>query len=440
MSEEKSIFYAQKLAKMIQCKTISFIGQTDKICFVEFQKLLKELFPNIFKVTQFEDFDHSFVLRWEGKTSERPILLMHHQDVVTVTDSWQHQPFGGEIVDGKLYGRGVLDDKGGLFCILQAADELAEKGFVPSRDIYFVSSCNEESSSDGANSISKAFEERNLKFDWVLDEGGMIMFEPIGGAKDCFAVVGVGEKGFTDLKFTATSKGGHSSTPPANSPLVRLGRFMAECEDSKIFDVELAPQVGQMFKSLSTSMKGPVKLLLGHPKFFKKLLEKVIPTVSPMAKAMVQTTLAFTRSEGSDANNVLPQEAWVIGNMRYSHHQGRENSIQRVKELADKYDIKTEILEPGFPSKLSSSDTDGFKLIKKAVATCVPGVKDTIPYIQTGATDSRYMSRVCDNCYRFVPFKINDQQLASIHSNDENVDVEVFNYAIDFYKYLMENF
>lgn len=431
--------YAEKLSKMIQCNTVSFIGQTDTSCFVAFQKLLKQLFPTIFKVCEFEDFDKSFVLKWKGKSSEKPVLLMNHQDVVTVTDSWTHDPFGGEISEGKLWGRGVLDDKGGLFCMLQAADELAEKGFTPSQDVYFVSSCNEESSSQGANDISKAFESRGLKFNWVLDEGGMIMYEPIGGAKNFFAVVGVGEKGFTDLKFTARSTGGHSSTPPKNSPLVRLGRFMAECEDSKIFEVKMAPQVGQMFKSLSKSMSGPVKFLLGHPDFFKPLLEKIIPNVSPMAKAMLQTTIAFTRSEGSDANNVLPQEAWVIGNMRYSHHQGRDKSIEKVKKIADKYNIETEILEPGFPSKLSSSKTEGFRLIEEAVSKCIPNVAATIPYIQTGATDSRYMSRVSDNCYRFVPFTINDKQLASIHSNDENVDVDVLNYAVPFYKYLMEN-
>ena len=77
---------------------------------------------------------------------------------------------------------------------------------------------------------------RDLMQSVRLDEGGMILEEPIGGAKGTYAMIGVGEKGCADLKFIARSAGGHASTPGKNTPLVRLGQFMAEVEKKNLFE------------------------------------------------------------------------------------------------------------------------------------------------------------------------------------------------------------
>jgi len=437
MSDQRTNKYAQKLSKLIQVETISEFNQTDKSKFYAFHKLLREEFPNIFNVSEFEDFDGSFILRWKGEDNDLPVMLMNHHDVVEAGGKWSHPPFAGEICDGKLWGRGTLDTKGGLFAMLQAADELAGDGFVPSRDIYFVSACTEECDGSGADNISKALENRGIKFHMVLDEGGMIMNEPIGGAKGTYAIVGLGEKGCADLKFIARSNGGHASTPPKNSSLVRLGKFMAAVEKKNLFTAELSPTVCATFKSLSTSMSGPLKLILGHPNLFKPLLIKAMPMVSEMANAMLRTTVAFTMASGSDGTNVLPQEAWVIANMRFSHHQGGKASIEAISKLAEKYQIETQVLDPGFESAISDHNSDAYKFIEKAVSKVFPNVK-TAPYIMTAASDCRYMSRVSDNCIRFLPFLVDDQQLDSIHGIDENVSLSALVPAVDFYRYIIK--
>ena len=91
-----------------------------------------------------EDFDGSLLIKWAGKSSDAPILLMSHHDVVEACGAWTHQPFGGEISDGKLWGRGTLDTKTNLWAMLQAADDIAALGIKPEKDIYFISTCNEE--------------------------------------------------------------------------------------------------------------------------------------------------------------------------------------------------------------------------------------------------------------------------------------------------------
>lgn len=437
MPDHRTEHYGDRLSRLIQAETISVKGQTDRSKFYRFHQLLREMFPALFRVCRFEDFDGSILLHWAGRTDRDPIMLMNHHDVVEATGSWRYPPFSGTIAEGKLWGRGTLDTKGGLWAMLQAAEELAAEGYVPERDTYFVSACTEETDGSGADTISKELQRRGIRFSMVLDEGGMILEEPIGGAKGTFAMVGLGEKGSADLKFIARSAGGHASTPGKDTPLVRLGKFMAEVEKSRLFRADIPPAIRQMFKKLAATMKQPLRCVLGHPGLFKPLLLKAIPAVSPTAGAMLRTTLAFTMASGSEGANVLPQEAWVIGNMRFSHHQGGEASIEAVKKLAQRFDIETVVLKAGLTSPISDHGSDAFRLVERAVSHTFPGVITT-PYLMTGASDSRFMCRVSDHCIRFAPFRISQSQLDSVHGLDENLDLSALAPAVDFYKYIIK--
>ncbi len=437
MLQERNNQYAQILSKMIRHETISVLGEKNPSKFEAFHQLLKELFPKLFEVVAAESYEGSLLLRWQGKDAEKqPILLMSHHDVVEAAGPWSHEPFSGEISDGKLWGRGTLDTKGSLWAMLQAGEELAAEGFVPECDIYYESACTEETSGEGADMISRELEARGIKFRMTLDEGGMIMYDPIGGADGTFAMIGVGEKGCADLKFIAKSGGGHAATPGKDTPLVRLGKFMAEAEKGKCFTAKMSPVTLEMLRRVGKVTKGPLGFLFRNAVIFKPLLCKLMPAVSGAAGAMLKTTLAFTMAKGSEGTNVLPQEAYVIGNMRFSHHQGQKNSFDKIIRLAKKYDIDVEIPDAGFESPLSDYRSKGFKLIEEATAEVFPGVIP-VPYVMTGASDSRYFGRVSDCCLRFAPFLIDEQQLDSIHGIDENVDISTLAGAVDFYKYII---
>lgn len=434
MSNERNNLYASRLSEMLQAETVSVDGQTDKTKFYRFHELLRKLFPNLFSACVFEEFDGSVMLRWTGSDKKKsPIMLMNHHDVVEATGEWKYPPFSGTVADGKIWGRGALDTKGGLFGMLMAADELIAEGFVPERDVYFVSTCTEETGGEGAKAIVKALKERGIRLAMTLDEGGMMVREPIGGAKGVFAMIGVGEKGCADLKFIARSNGGHASAPEKNTPMVRLGKFMAAAEEKKIFKAELSDTVAEMFRGISTGMKGALKIVLGHPRFFSPILTRAIPGISATAGAMLKTTVAFTMAGGSEGANVIPREAWVIGNMRYSHHQGKEASIKAITELAAKYGVDTVILDGGVPSGITDRKGAAFKLTAETVSEIFPDVK-SVPYVMTGASDSRFFSEICDQCIRFTPFIIDNEQLESVHGANENVDTSALAPAVDFYK------
>ena len=270
MSDTRCSIYAERLSKMIQVKTVSSYDSSDLTEFHKFHSLLRKEFPSVFSACEFEDFSGSILLYWKGKDSSLlPILLMNHHDVVEAPGEWKYPPFSGTIAAGKLWGRGTLDTKGGLWAMLQAADELAKEGVRPKRDFYFMSTCNEECTGIGAETISRELRNRGLHFYLVLDEGGMIIHDPLNGAKGTFAMVGVGEKGCVDLKFIARSAGGHASMPEKNTPLVRLGKFMAAVERKKLFKAKMSATVCEMFRRLSTSMRGPLRFVFKHCRLFK---------------------------------------------------------------------------------------------------------------------------------------------------------------------------
>ena len=147
---------------------------------------------------------------------------------------------------------------------------------------------------------------------------------------------------------------------------------------------------------------------------------------------MLQTTLAFTMGKGSDGYNVIPQEAYVAGNMRFIPHQPMEESIKVISDLAKKYDIETEIVlaQPHCP--VVSYESPQYRMVEEVVGEVYPGV-GVSPYIMTGGTDAKFYKDVCDNCLRFAPLYINKQQYGSIHGLNENIAANVLPLGVDFY-------
>ena len=436
--DERTIQYAQTFSRMIRCETVSSYENTDQDKFIRFRALLKELFPTVFSVCELHEFRDGIVLHWKGTGSEqKPVMFMNHHDVVEAHGEWQHGPFSADLSDGKIWGRGTLDDKGGLWAMLQAGEELALEGFAPQRDFWFVSTSTEELSGEGAREIAGWFRDQHIRFEMSFDEGGMILQDPIKGAHGTFAMIGMGEKGCADLKFTAVSDGGHASTPPKDTPLVRLGRFMAAVDRNNPFPSRLNDTTDEMFRRIAPYM-GKTGRILENAQKVPALLEQAGPMISPFVGAFFRTTLAFTMAKGSDGRNVIPREAWVIGNMRYSHHEGRDKAIERIRRIAKRYGVETEVLDPGDPSGITDYRGEAFRKTEEALKAVFPDVIP-VPYILTGASDSRLFDKVSDQCIRFLPFLISDEQLSSIHGINENLDVDTLVPAVDFYKHLMRS-
>ena len=430
--------YITDLSRLIDVPTISDTAAPDGEAFARFRALLPEIFPRVFSSFRCELFHGSILLSHIAEGGAEPVLFMSHHDVVPENGQWETKPFRASVADGKLYGRGTLDTKGNLWAILEAVEELLGEGFVFPRSVYVESACNEETTGAGALEISRELKSRGVRFAFTLDEGGMIVHDPIGGADGYFAMVAVGEKDCLDLKFTARSSGGHSSTPDKTNPLSRLARFVVDVEKRSLFKPRLNDTTVETFTKLSEKMTGALGFIFRHAGAFRHLLAHLMPNISPTANSMVRTTLCFTRARGSDAFNVIPTEAFVTGNMRLSHHDRKEDVLKKLGKIARKYDIEIEELDPGYRSGVCDHHTPAFRFLERMVTETFPDVV-TAPYISTGASDSKYFSDLSDNVFRFAPFTVTDAQLDAMHAKDENIDISTLVPAVDFYKNLMRS-
>ena len=435
--EKRVQLYAGKLSEMVRYDTVSDPADAQLEKFLGFHKLLEKIFPLVHEKLEKTEIDGNPLYYWKGESSAKPIVLMSHQDVVPAEGAWTHEPFSGDIADGKVWGRGASDTKCTVMAFFQAVEELLADGYTPKNDVYIASSCTEEWGGDGAPKIVNELKHRGVKPFVVCDEGGGIISEPIGGVKGNYAMIGVFEKGQGNVKFTARSGGGHSSAPPKNSPIARLAAFENSVEKHSPFKKRFPHEVEAMFRTLAPYAGFGMKLLFGNMWLFKPLLKIVMPAVSPQAGAMLQTTVAFTMQSGSDARNVLPQEASVWANMRFIPHQGKDESLEIIKKRAEKFGLETEVVSATDYTQATDIHGEGWSFVVKAIEKTFPGLAAS-PYVMTGGTDARFYQEICDSCIRFAPVIYGPEQLKGMHGIDENITCDCLPGAVDFYKTLID--
>ena len=430
---------AAKLAKMVQYDTTSYPNVYDKEKFDGFHAVLEELFPLVHQKLEKTEIDGNLLFYWKGKSDAHPLVLMSHQDVVPAEGTWTHAPFSGDIADGKVWGRGASDTKCSVMGFFEAVEELLQEGTVPDNDVYLSSSCTEEWAGDGCGKIVAELMRRNVHPYLVCDEGGGIITDPMNGIPGNFSMVGLFEKGKADIKFTALSSGGHASTPVKNSPLARIAAFVNDVETHSPFKAKMSKEVERMFNTLAPYASSfGLRYVFGNTWLFKPLLVKLMPSISAQAGAMLKTTIAFTMASGSDAYNVMPQEATLGANMRFIPHQGMEESLAIIKNLAKKHGLETEVLYATDASNSVDIESDAFRFFAQMIQQTFPGTVVS-PYVMTGATDARNYQDICDTVVRFAPVIYGPEQMKGMHGLNENIATDCLPGCVDFYKNLICN-
>lgn len=437
-TDERAERYAKKLSRMVAYETVSVPNEDQREKFLGFHRLLEELFPLVHANLEKTEIDGNLLFFWRGECHDRSLVLMSHQDVVPAEGEWLYPPFSGEIAEGRVWGRGASDTKCSLTAFFQAAEELLQGEFVPPQDVYLSSSCTEEYAGPGCQELVEELKRRGVKPFLVCDEGGGIITDPIGGIQGNFAMMGVFEKGKADVRFRAKSNGGHASAPPRNSPIIRLAAFEQEMEKHPPYKKKFSPEVKAMFERLAPYAGFGMRLLFSNFWLFEPLLRIVMPMVSNQAEAMLRTTIAFTMQEGSDACNVLPQEASVWANMRFIPHQGMEESLKLTEDMSAKHGVEMEVLSASDYSEPVDIEGAAWKLVVQTVQQTFPGLPVS-PYVMTGATDAKCYQEICDSCIRFAPVIYGPEQMSGMHGLNENIEYSCLPGAVDFYRNLIGN-
>jgi len=436
---EKSV---EHLQKAIQCQTVSYgdTTQWQSEPFLQFRNLMETAYPLLHRqLTREVISDWSYLYTWRGKNPAlAPYIFMAHQDVVPVEENtrnlWAADPFGGELKDDTIYGRGAIDDKCNLISILEAAEKLLQQGFQPERTFYFVFGHDEEiGGRKGAVRIAKLLETRGIKADLLIDEGGIITEGKVSGVSKPVALVATAEKGYMSLEFSVSKKGGHSSMPDRETAIDILMKALVKVHDNQ-FPARFDAATEGFLKYLGPEMRFPGNMAVANPWLFKSLIIKNFDE-SATARAMIRTTAVTTILNAGIKDNVVPTVATAVANFRLLPGDSIYWVVQRIKEVINDDRVSVKIKQGACEGSGGFDATGlGFQKINKIVRQTYDNVLVS-PFLLIGATDSRHFLKVSDNIVKFSPVV----DPVGFHTFNEQISLNSYQHSIWFFEQLMRD-
>lgn len=438
---------AGRLERALQFQTISYEdpAKFNKEEFKGFQKFLEQSFPKVHAAMKKEIIgEYSLLYTWKGQDDkELPILLAAHMDVVPAESEpgskWTYPPFEGRIADGFIWGRGALDDKESVLGILEAMEKLLQDGYVPRRTIYIAFGHDEETGGQyGAAKIAGLLNSRQVKLDYVLDEGLTIMEGLIPGVSKPVALLGIAEKGFLSIELSVDSEGGHSMMPPKQTAIGILGSAISRLEQ-KPFPARMEAPVRKMFETLSPEMPFGMRVVFANLWLFEGLVKKKLTSV-PRTNALVRTTTAPTIFQAGVKENVLATKARAVVNCRLLPGDTIDNVLLNVKKTINDPRVKVAALK-GFKNNadyIADTGSKGYKAVEQAIRQVFPQTL-VAPGLVIGATDSRHYSVMTRNILHFTPIRVRSEDLPRFHGIDERISAKDYEDVVRFYEQLIRN-
>lgn len=437
---------ADRLSRALTFETISHQdpAQFDAEAFEDLHAFLEASYPAVHERLEHEKVaDYSLLYHWPGSDeSARPILLMSHLDVVPVEPGtepdWVHPPFSGEISEGFIWGRGTLDDKGGVLGILEAVEYLIGQGFEPTRPIYLAFGHDEEIGGAGNAQIALLLRGRGVRFEYVLDEGSAIVDGVIDGVTQPVALVSLAEKGYTSVELTVEHQGGHSSMPPPQTAVGIIAAAVHKLETHP-FSAELREPASLMLDYLGPEMPPTQRVALAN----RWLTAPAVAwkfAANPTTNASVRTTTAATIIGGGIKDNVLPTKARAVVNFRILPGDSVDGVLEHVQRVVDdkRVHVSHDSGQSSEPSRVSSIESPAFETLHRTIREVFPDVLVS-PALTVGATDSRHYEGIADDVYRFIPMRMYPDDLSRFHGTNERIGIDNYAEIIRFYVQLLRN-
>lgn len=433
------------LCQVIQCETISErAGEvSNPDAFIQLHELLFTIYPAVFKHMQIQEFgEFALLLKWQGSDAALdPMMLIAHQDVVPIPEAeyehWQYPPFSGVVADGYICGRGALDMKSSLVAILEVVNQLILDDFQLKRTIYIYLGDDEEVGGPTAKAAALWMQEQNIRLDYIIDEGGVILEKMMPNIEKPICLIGVGQKGMLNLELTVEGESGHSAKPPQSTPIDILGAAVAKLKNNEM-PVHADSFVFPLFKKLSPHMPLVQRFIFANLWLFKPLITARL-LKNPVMNAMMRTTSAPTIFQAGFKTNVLPEIAKAVINYRLYPGDTADDVVAHVEHLVNNSRVGIKVLDAFNAPKVSASDSETFKIIEKTVRTINGDDVIVAPVLTIGGTDGRHFTEVADNTYHFLYMRGTMEDFKGYHGINERISTKNFVNSINFYHHLIIN-
>ena len=429
---------ADHLTKAVQFRTVSFHEDSipDSLAFRGLHQYLAEQYPLIDSLLEKTVInDYSLLYEWRGSDPNlKPVIMMSHQDVVPVDeptmDQWVAGPFEGNIKEGRIYGRGTMDDKGTLIAVMEAVERLLDEGFSPKRTIYLAFGHDEEiGGMRGARAIANYLRTLGVQAEFTIDEGGVLAEGQIPGIDQPLAVINVAEKGYVSFELTVETGGGHSSQPPKDNTIGLLARSITALEDNQ-FDFQVVRPLDYMIEYLGPELPFMQRLVFANSWLFETQIADAFNG---------RTTTAPTIIHGGVKDNVIPTVARATINFRILPGETSGTVLQHIEDVLQNEHISVRSIgHVSEPSPVSDPNSPSFQLIQRTIGELYPDAI-VVPALVGGGTDSKYFTEISDNVYRFYPIRYNKDNKNGFHGINEYLTVENFKECIQFSYQLIKN-
>ncbi len=384
----------------------------------------------------------SLVAKIAGTDPSAPsLMLLGHTDVVPANaDDWTHDPFGGDLIDAMVWGRGAIDMLNLTTTMAIAMRHLAQSGFRPKGDLTYIAVADEEALSTFGAKWLCANAADDIRSDYVITESGGF---PMNGSDGLPRLpVIVGEKGVFWCVLTVKGTPGHASQPlRTDNALVKAAEVVRRID-------EYRPQA-ELHEAWTRFIDGlgfPPELtepFLDPDRIDAFCDELPLLGLARQAHACTHTTMAPTVMRAGTKTNVIPDRVELEVDIRalpgWETGDVRAMLDDVLGDLADDVEIAFQAEEPASTSPI---DTPLWDALSRVSQVFYPGAR-TVPFLTVGATDARYMRTLGSVSYGFglhssaIGF---EQYGAMFHGVDERVDVESLRLSTEMWTALARDF
>ena len=366
----------------------------------------------------------SLVARIEGTDPAAPTLrLMGHTDVVPVTpEHWTRDPFGGELVNGEVWGRGAVDMLNLTASQAVALKTLARKGWRPRGTLVYLACADEEAGGvHGAGHMCKRHWDA-LRADYLLTENGGLVSSH---GSETNVTVHVGEKGVAWRRLRVSGTPGHGSMPyGADNALVKAAHVV-----SRLADYRPAPYVDELWQGFVDTLGADpaMKEALRDPARVDDAIAKLPKNVARFAWSATHTTFSPNICRAGVKTNVIPDVVDIEVDIRTIPGDNEDEVRRHIDKALG--DLSEEVVVEKLFSKQSSASPTGtplWNVLAKVVDGHYPGAT-LVPRMIVGFTDAPYFREHGAVAYGFGLFSralTAEAMSGRFHGNDERVDVE----------------